>query len=326
MTPIKRALLQLLAGATLAWPALHAAAQPYPTKPVRLLTSDGPGGVVDHLLRAMAPRLAESLKQPVVVENRPGADGMIGMEACVRAQADGHTLCGVTVAGVSVVPQLRKLAFDPLADLVAITPLVHSSGLVFANPGVPAANLREFVALARQQPGRLAYASFGNGSLAHLVFESIKRDTGIELLHVPYISGPKANTAVVGGEVAVGYFALGPMVELVRGGRVKPLAVMRSSRSPLLPEVPTALELGFKEPPLHTWFGVMAPKGLPDAVRDRVAAELSRIVSDPAFDAAVLAPRGLDRYVLSPAEFTAMLREERGRVAKLIQFRGIKAD
>lgn len=314
-----------LAAALLVGLASFANAQAYPNKPIRIITSDSPGGVVDTLTRAVGTRLGERLKQPVIVENRPGADGMIGMDACAKATGDGYTLCSVSIAWMSIVPNLRKVSFDPLKDLVPITPLVRSTGLIYVHPKVPASNMSELIALAKSKPGALTYASFGNGSLAHLVIESLKQQTGTDLLHIPHVGGPKAINAVIAGEVQVGYFALGPVAQLAKSGKIKPIAAYRTTRSPLLPDVPSLKEQGF-EPILKTWFGMVAPKGTPAEITNALASELARIINDADFATKVIEPQGFEPFTLPSTEFASMLKDERQQLIKLIKDRNIKPD
>jgi len=314
-----------IAAGILTLSAAAAAGQAYPTKPIRIITPDSAGGVVDILTRAVAMRLGERLKQPVIIENRPGADGMIGMDACARASGDGYTFCSVSIAWMSVVPNMRKVPFDPLKDVVPITPMVRSSGLIYVHPNVPASNLKELVALAKSKPGALTYASFGNGSIAHLVMESLKQQTDTDMLHIPHQGGPRAINAVMAGEVQVGYFALGPVVQLVKSGRVKPIAAYRTTRSALLPDVPTIAEQGY-EPILKTWFGIVAPKGIPGAIAQTITAELTRIVNDAEFREKAIEPQGFEPFTLPSSEFATMLQEERQQMIKLIKDRNIKPD
>ncbi len=299
--------------------------QGYPSKPLRIITPDQAGGVVDVLMRNVGNRISEQYKIPVIVENRPGADGMIGLDACAKAPADGYTLCGVAIANMVITPNLKKVPIDPLTDLAAITPLVRSSGVVFVNPKVPVSNLKELVALSKTRPGGLTYASFGNGTIPHLMFEWLKKEYGFEMLHVPYLGGPKAVAAVIGGETDVGYFAIGGAAPNIVAGRIKGIAVDRDSRSPLLPDVPTLKESGpgFL---VNPWFGVVTPKGVPLELRKTIARQLATIVNSQEFSTKFAGPQGYDAFVTSPAEFEGQLKSESANAAKLIKALNIKAD
>jgi len=301
------------------------AAQAAPGRPMHLILSDAPGGPVDRLTRAISVRLSERLKQPVIVENRPGADGMIGMDACSKASNDGHTFCGFAVAQLSITPNIKKVSIEPLTDVTPITPLARSAGIIYVNPKLPAANLKELIALAKSRPGALTYASFGNGTIPHVLLEWIKRETGTDMLHVPFKDAPSAVNAVIGGTVDVGYFALGNAIPQVKAGRLKPIVVIANSRSSALPEVPTLKESGLNFF-LETWFGLFAPKGTPESLRDGLAVEVTKIMNDPEFKASNADAQALEVFTLTPPEFAAFLRSEKEKVVRFIQATGIAAD
>lgn len=300
-------------------------AQALPSKPLRVILSDGAGGPMDRLTRALGVRLSEKLRQPVIVENRPGAAGMIGMEACSKAPNDGQTFCGFAVAQLSVTPNLQKVPIDPLRDITPVSPLARSAGVIYVNPKLAASDMKELLALAKARPGALTYASFGNGTIPHILMEWIKRETGTDLLHVPFRDAPSAMNAVIGGTVDVGYFALGSALPQIKARRIKPVAVIASGRSTSLPEVPTLKESGMNFF-LETWFGLFAPKDTPAALRDALAAEVVQVLGEPEFKSTQLDSQSMEVFTLSPADFASFLRTEKDKVSRFIQATGISAD
>lgn len=305
--------------------SVGAQAQALPSKPLRVILSDGAGGPMDRLTRALGVRLSEKLRQPVIVENRPGAAGMIGMEACSKAPNDGLTFCGFAVAQLSVTPNLQKVAVDPLRDIAPISPIARSAGVLYVNPKLPANDMKGLLALAKARPGALTYASFGNGTIPHLLLEWIKRETGTDLLHVPFRDAPSAMNAVIGGTVDVGYFALGSAMPQIKAQRIKPIAVIAGNRAPGLPEVATLKESGLNFF-LETWFGLFAPKDTPAALREALAAEVVQVLGEPEFRSTQLDAQAMEVFTLPPAEFAAFLRTEKDKVSRFIQATGISAD
>ena len=298
--------------------------QAFPVKPVRIITSDVAGGAADSLLRLLNERLSPRLGQPVIVENRPGADGMIAMDLCAKAPSDGHTLCLTAIALMSITPQIRKVTFDPLEDVAPVTPLVRVGGVIFVNPSLQATSTRDLLELARSKPGSLTYASFGNGSAAHMLFEWLKRESGVDMLHVPYQGGPPALLSVVSGTNHTGYFALAGAVPQIRGGKIRALAVHALVRSPLLPDVPTMREAGF-DYPLYSWFGMVTPRQVSESLRTRIASEYSQIISDPSIYSAI-ENMGFQPYTSNPKDFAQFLRTDRENAARLIKLVQIKPD
>lgn len=298
--------------------------QTFPVKPMRIITSDVAGGAADTLLRLLNERLVPRLGQPIIVENRPGADGMIAMDQCARSPSDGHTLCLTAIALMSITPQLRKVAFDPLEDVAPVTPLVRVAGVVFVNPALSVTSVKDLIEAARGKPGALNYASFGNGSAAHMLFEWLKKETNMDMLHVPYQGGPPALLSVVSGTNHAGYFALTGAVPQIRGGKIRALAVHALVRSPLLPEVPTMREAGF-DYPLYSWFGMVTPRQVSETLRTRIASEYAQVLGEPATTSAV-ENLGFQPYVSTPREFAQFLRADRENVARLIKLVQIKPD
>lgn len=315
--------LLALAAAAAAAPAPASSAD-YPSRPIRIVAVDPAGGPLDRLLRQLGTRLSTATGQPVIVDNRPGGEGVIGLEACARAPGDGYTLCGVSAGPASITPNLRKLPIDLATDVVPLTPMVSVAAVIYANPKVPASNLRELLALAKDRKSALTYASFGNGSVPHLVFEWIKAKSGADILHVPYQGAAPALTAVIAGNTDLGLIAAGAANTLLQSGKVKPIAVQGHGRSALMPEVPTLSEQGLPYD-LVTWFGLLAPKGVPDEIREKIAAQVAAIIRSPEFKSE-LDQNGYTPFTLRPREFADYLAKERKRYSQVISEARIKIE
>ena len=308
-------------------PSLSAAQAPYPNKPIRLVVGFAPGGSTDIVARIVAQRLSERLGQPVVVDNRAGAGGTIGADSVAKAAPDGYTLTlGTTSTHAIAAGAYSKLPYDPVADftqlsLVAITPY-----LLVVNPQVKANNLAEFVALAKGQPGKLNYASAGNGTATHLAMEMLKDAAGVDLLHVPYKGNAPADLAIVGGEVQAVFGSMPALLQNTKAGKVRPLAVGTLARSPALPQVPTVAESGYAGFEAALWLGIMGPANMPVAVVERLHRELVAIVAMPEFKAAMDANGAEPLASKSPDEFRDMLRSQVGKFVKITKALAIKLD
>jgi tripartite-type tricarboxylate transporter receptor subunit TctC len=299
----------------------------YPTKPVRILVGFAPGGGTDIMTRIVAPRLAEKLGQPVVVENRPGAGGNLATEAVARAPADGYTLLMGTIAALAVNPSLYKdLPFDPVADFTPISMGVSLANVVVVNSTLPVRSLPELIALARQQPGRITYASSGNGTAGHLsgaLFESM---ADVRLLHVPYKSGGQAMNDLLGGQVNMSFAAAPGVMSQIKAGRIHALAVTTRARSPFLPDVPTVTEAaGIKGYESSNWYGLVGPAKLPRSVVDKLNEAMREALNDSAVREK-LAQQGLEPTPSSPEEFAAFLRSELAKWAKVVRDTGSRPD
>lgn len=305
----------LLAG--LATPAL---AQ---ERPITIIVPSPAGGGTDFNARLVSEPLGRLLGATVVVENRPGGNDVVGLQAVLSARADGTTLlCGYagTVAGRAAVGGLGAIV--PMRDFVPLGLISDTPQLVVVHPSVPATTLGEFVAHARAQPGALAYASAGNGSMHHLSAEYLKLRTGMDLLHVPYRGTGETLRDLIAGRVQFYTNSPPPLVPLVRDGRLRALCVTSDARHPGLPDIPAAGEQGFSGMPINVWFSLFAPRGTPDAVAQRLSAALRSVVSDPA-----LAARALEAgAILAPssaAELGERLRRETASWAEVAQRAGI---
>src|SRR3954453_13103467 len=254
----------------LACVAHTAQAQAWPAKSVRLVVAYPPGGGVDVMGRLVAGKRTGMWGQPVVVENKPGANTILATEALAKSPADGYTVLLTTDATFSINPHLyAKLPFDTQRDFIPVTMLVLLQQLLVANPSLPANTLGELIALAKVKPGTINYASYGSGSQPHLSGEMLKYKAGIDLVHVPYKGISLAVPAVMAGEVQLTFAGIATSLPQIKAARIKPIAIGGMKRSPLLPEVPTFAELGFPEVETHAWFGLFLPAGSPDEVVSR---------------------------------------------------------
>jgi tripartite-type tricarboxylate transporter receptor subunit TctC len=312
-----RCLLFLLA-ALACTPAL---AQGWPAKPVRIVVAYPPGGGIDVMARQIADRLTAAWGQPVVVENRPGANTIVATDAVAKSAADGYTVLMTTDATFSINPHLyAKLPFDTQRDFVPVTMLVLLQQLLVAHPSLPAGTLNELIALAKAKPGSINYASYGSGSQPHLSGEMLKYKAGIDLVHVPYKGISLAVPAVMAGEVQLTFAGIATSTAPLKGGRIKAIAIGGAKRSPLFPEVPTFTELGYPEVETHAWFGLFLPAGSPKEAVSRLYSDTKKVVDDPEFRQKNLIDRGYEPIGSSPEEFSAYIvkdRESRGRAVKI---------
>jgi tripartite-type tricarboxylate transporter receptor subunit TctC len=296
-------LLPLAAHAQTAWP----------TKPVRIVVPLGAGGAPDVLSRQLAQILSEKNGQSFVVDNRPGANTIIGTDVCAKAPPDGSTLCMVTGSSLSINPFVyRKLPYDVNRDFEAVAPLAVPDMVLLAAPSLPVANFQELVAYAKANPAKVAYASFGNGSDTHLTMEWIKRHTGTSLLHVPFNGFGPIMQAFNTGDVQLAYVSVGNpgIVQQVKSGKMRALAVLAPTRSTQLPDVPTFAEVGLGQLKGFTWFGYVAPAGVPRDVVRKLNTQIAAALQTPAVKEllATMAMRTSDQ---SPEEFRAFLQQDR---------------
>ena len=312
--------------ALLALPALAATparAQPWaPTRPVTFVVPFPPGGATDLCARALQNPVAALLGQPVVVENRPGGNGVIGLEACAVAPPDGVTFCAVNIEAMSTLPHVEPELFARFASLRPVTQLATSPSVLLASMAAPAGDLRDFVAWARATPG-LNYGSSGQGSAQQLLWEWIKARDHFAMEHVPFRGIADAIRELTAGRVQASYVALALAVPLVRDGRVRPLAVLGPRRLPELPDTPTMLELGYDFPYSGAWWGLAAPGATPEPIVQAMAAAVRRVVRNEEFQARVLAPQFFNGIGSSPEDFAAMIQRERTNGAEVVRLSGI---
>jgi tripartite-type tricarboxylate transporter receptor subunit TctC len=315
--------LVLASGAILGTPAV--AADSYPARPVRLVTPYAPGGNADIQARYMAERLGEVFGRQFVVDNRPGANGMIGIELATRAAADGYTL--LLVANTFTVNAVLhpKAPFDVVRDLQPITLIGETPLLFTANGAVAANNVKELVALATSRPAQLNYASSGNGSPAHLAGALLEMMTGIKLVHVPYKGTAAANIDVITGQVQLGFPSLTSVLPHVKAGKLKAFAITVKSRSALAPAIPTMEEAGVPGYEASIWNGLLVPSGTPRPIVNRLNEAVIQILKTPQAQERYAAVGAEIRYN-SPEEFRALIRSEIAKWGKVIKAAGIRAD
>ena len=324
----KRAPLPLLFGALIAIAAHPALAQaaPYPAKPVRIVVPFPPGGPTDVVGRFVATKLGEALGQQFVVDNRAGAGGTVGSEAVAQSAADGYTLLYGSTSTLAMAPSLyRKLGYDPRKSFAPVSLVSTGPLLIAVNTGVPAQNLAQLVALAKEKPGNLNYASAGNGTPPHLAAELFKSLSGTQLTHVPYKGGAPALQAIAGGEVQVIFEGLVTLLPQIKAGRLRALAITGTARDASLPDVPTIAEAGMPAFQVNFWSGLVAPAGTPAEVVTLLNGALRKaLASAEARD--TLTKFGLIPASNSPAEFTRFIDSEIVRWEKAVQASGAKVD
>jgi tripartite-type tricarboxylate transporter receptor subunit TctC len=316
------ALLAIAAGPAL---CLSAAAQSWPTKPVKIVVNFPPGGAADQIARAIGVPLGEALGQPVVVENRGGANGNLGGDMVAKSPADGYTLLMSSGGMVSVNPHIyARMPFDPAKDLVPVASAARVLVFLVAKPNFPANNIQEFLAHVKANPGRLSYGSAGNGSSPHLAGEMMKSQAGLFAVHVPYRGAAPALQDVLAGQLDF-YFDPGIGLGQVRAGKLKLLAVGSMKRSPLFPDVPTLHEAGLKGFDADSVFGFYAPAGTPADVVNRVNREINKILGTPALKDRIQNLGG-EALPLTPAEFGARATDDSKRFGAIIRERKITGD
>ena len=302
-----------------------AAAQDYPSRPVKVIVPFSPGGAVDGPMRIIAQELSKRWGQQVVVENRPGAGATIGTDAVAKAAPDGYTLLLASQTNAISATLYPKPPYDPLADFVAITLIGREPGVLVVNPAVPVKTLQEFVAYAKARPGEVYYASSGNGSGQHLFMAMLAAKTGMKLVHVPYRGSGQATTDLLGGQVAAAIPGTAGMVGHIKAGKLRPLAVTGATRSPQLPDVPTVMESGVPGYEAYVWMGLMAPKGTPSAIVDKVYRDVIAVLATSEVHA-FMDSAGIEIVGSTPAEFASFFRAERDQWAAVIRETGAKAD
>jgi len=305
--------------------SLHDALAQYPSRAIRLLVGFPPGGGPDIVARLLAPKLAEALGQPVVVENRIGGTGTIAGEAVARSPADGHTLL-VGQDGLFVInPHLYKqMPIDPLKDLAPVTSLVSNGFFLAVNPSVPANSFTEFIEYARRADPPLQYGSGGNGSQHHLTMERLKARTGVNMIHVPYKGGAPATTATVAGEVSAMMSGTSTAGQ-IRAGRLRAIAFTGPQRSRVLPDVPAIAEF-YPDFIMVQWYGLFAPAGTPDTVIARLRTETNKILALQDVKEKLSNAGGVESWITTPEEFAAQIRSEYATYGKLVKEVGAKID
>jgi len=318
-------LKKILAAALMAIPLL-AAAQSYPTKPVRLMVGANAGGGTDIIARMLAEKFNEAFRgASFVVENRPGASNTIAADLTAKAAPDGHTMLVATNTGQAIAPHLIKLAFDPIKDLTPIGLIVTVPNVLVVGAQVPANNVAELVALMKAKPGDFKYASSGVGSTQHIAGEGFNLAAGVKSVHVPYRGSSQAHLDIIGGSVQIMFDTTSSAMAQIKAGKFKPLAVTTPARSPQLPDVPTLAEAGVRGADMSTWYALYVTAGTPPDVVARLQAELARVLKLPEVDAR-LKGLGGEPSTMTPAQFAELNRQEFERFGKLIRDAKIKLE
>jgi len=303
----------------------HSLAQGWPNRPIRMVVPYTPGGYTDLMARLVGQKISEALGQPIVFENKPGANAIIGTDVVAKAAPDGYTF-GTVIAAHAVNATLNpKLPYDTLKDFSYVSLMSVAPLIMIAHPSLPANNVKELVALAKTKPGQLNFASSGVGAAAHLTMEMFKSRTGIEMQHIPYKGTAGALQDTVGGQINVMFDIVGPLMPQVRSGNAKAIVVTAKERIPAAPDVPTMAEQGVPDFISGTWAGIIAPAGTPREIVDRVAAEAKKALADPAMKAK-LAEQGIVAVGDGPDEFRVFVTDEISRWSKVITDAGIKME
>jgi len=315
-----------LVSALLLVSAISVYGEDYPSKPVRLIVPFAPGGGNDTVARAIAEQLSTSLRQPVIVDNRAGAGGILGAEFAAKSSPDGYTLFLGGVGSHAVNPNLHtKLPYDPIKDFVPITLIASAPSVLVVHPSVPANTIQEFAALVKANPGKLNYASNGNGSSAQLAAAMYESMAGVQMVHVPYKGLAPALVDLLGGEVQAMFSSIVAIIPYIRARRLRALAVTGKNRCPLLPNVPTLAESGLPGYEAGSWYGILAPAGTPRDIVMKLNAEIVKALKQPNVHER-FASEGAEVIGSTPEEFAARIKAELARMGKVIRDSGIRMD
>lgn len=304
-----------------------AAGQDFPKDTVRFIVPYPPGGGVDGMARPLAERLSAIWGKPVIVENKAGAATIIGTDYVVKSPPDGTTLLFTSDSTVTSNPHLYpKLPFDPIKDLLPVTQLIDLYQMVVVHPSVKANTMKELVSLAKSLPKPMNYGSYGAGSQPNLLFEALKLDTGIELTHIPYKGIAPAIQATLANEVQMTLGGAATTGQYFGAGRMKGLAIAAPQRNPDHPSIPTLKEAGFPDIGPRSWFGILAPRGTPPAIVEKISRDVARVLSEPEFDKTQISGKGYGRVGSTPAEFAEFIRVDYEHKGRVIKRAGIKVE
>ena len=318
--------IAVLAAFGAAFANTSALAQNYPAKPIKIIIAQAPGSATDVISRVVAHRLSEGLGQPIVIESRPGAGGALGTEAAARSAPDGYTLfMGNNSTHGSNPAIYAKLPYDAVNDFAPISFVASVPYVLVVEPSLPVKSVQELIALAKSNPGKINYASAGNGSTHQFCGELLKSTAGIDLVHIPYKGSPPGVAGLLAGEVSLMFTNLTDIGAQIRAAKVKPLAVSTLKRAPLLPDVPTMVEAGVPDFEVTSWFGLLAPAATPAAVIGRLNAEMVKVLARDDVKS-TLGVQGLDVRSSSPEQFAAHIKSEIARFARIARAAGIKAE
>ena len=304
--------------------SINSNAQNWPARPLRYIVPFPPGAFNDTLGRTISAELSKTLGQPMVVDNRPGGNSVIGTEAAAKSPPDGYTLFGAALP-FSAIQSLYKTSFDVTKDFAPITLAGFSANLLVAHPSFPVNSVKELVEYARKNPGKINYGTSGNGTSVHLAMELFKSMTQTHMLHIPYKGSAPVVADLIAGQVDVMFDNMPNVIGHVRAGKLKPLAVSTAQRSPLAPEIPTVAESGVPGYELSAWFGVLAPAGTPRDIIARLNAEIVKLLNSPEVKDRFL-KQGVEVRTTTPEQFSTFLNSEVARWARVVQDANIKAD
>ncbi len=314
----------LIAGLLLAVASAAFAQQPYPYRPIRIISPYAAGGGNSIMARLLGQKLTEAWGQQVIVDSRPGGNTVIGTEATAKATPDGYTFL---LAGSShvLVPLVIKTPFDAIKDFTAVANFAKYELILVVNPSFPARNLKELIALAKSKPGQLNYVTWGTGSVSHLGMEMLSQMTGIRMVHIPYKGTAPALVDVMGGHADLFLSTPSAPIPQIKAGKLKAIAICGETRSPAVPDVPTFAESGLPDFKPRSWYGLVAPAGTPKAIVNKVSAEIGRMVATP--DAREkLEAQGVEPHYLNPDQFAAMMKADMAMWAKVIKTGNIKLE
>ena len=315
----------LLAPLAVAQAASTSSGPAYPEKPIRMILAVPAGATPDVTARLVMPGLSQLLGQPLVADNRGGAGGLIGAELAAKAAPDGYTLFISSPGALTILPHLRKVPYDTLKDFAPVTLISVGPFVLITHSSVPVKTVKELIALARAQPGKLNYASAGNGVANHLAMELFKQMAGVDIVHVPYKGAPQAVTDVLAGHMNMMFNSIAPIIAHIRAGRVQVLGISSSKRSSQMPDVPTISEAGVPGYEAENWFGLFAPARTPQRIVARLNEAVVKIVRSPEIQAQFTA-LGADAVGNSPEEFAAFVRRDMERYARVVKLSGAKLD
>jgi tripartite-type tricarboxylate transporter receptor subunit TctC len=316
----------VIAGLVLALGMAPALGQNYPNKPIRILIAQAPGSATDVISRVVGNRLSEALGQPIIVEARPGAGGAVGTEAAAKSAPDGYTLFMANNSTHGSNPAVYpKLPYDAVNDFAPISFVASVPYVLVVEPSLPVNSVQELIALAKSRPGKINYASAGNGSTHQFCAELLKSTAGIDVVHIPYKGSPPGIAAVLAGEVSLMFANLTDVGSQIKSGRVKPLAVTTLKRAELLPNVPTMVEAGVPDFEITSWFGLLAPAGTPAPLVGRLNAEMVKVLARDDVKS-TLGAQGLDVRSSSPEQFASHIKSEIARFTRIARTAGIKAE
>ena len=302
-----------------------AQAQDYPSRPIRVVVPFSPGGAVDGPMRVIAQELSKRLGQQVIVDNKPGAGATIGTDVVAKASPDGYTLLLASQTNAISATLYPKLSYDPIDDFAPISLIGREPGVLVVHPSLPVKTFQEFVAYVKERPGRIDYASSGNGSGQHLFVALLASMTGMKMNHVPYRGSGQATADLLGGQVQVSIPGTAGMVGHIKAGKLRALAVTGAKRSPQLPDVPTVMESGVPGYEAYVWMGLLAPKGTPAPIIDKLFRELTQVLATSEVKT-YMASAGIEIVGSTPPEFGAFFRSEKELWARVIRETGAKID